>query len=354
MMQTTPHGKRSRAATHATDLHRAGIPFCLCRFPGKDHPELFIVNRGNPKSSTFIVKNWKGNQTLQMRNFDPSQGQLDAAGNEGGAASFLAKAGLPAHTNFDTYAAQFHAMQAAFSEKGIRKAILSRVKQVPLPVGFDPLTFFENLERSYPSAFVYLLAHQDLGVWLGASPEVLMLGDKNHWLTHSLAGTQSVLTTGNYQWSPKEWEEQALVSEHIRNTLREAGIQNWTEEGPLTTEAGSVAHLLTRIKFNHPLAAEALLNRLHPTPAVAGLPVLEALTLIDEIEAHDRGLYAGYLGKVHFPEGAALFVNLRCMQVGADALALYVGGGLTAQSQVQREWEETDHKALTLEKLLHG
>ena len=128
----------------------------------------------------------------------------------------------------------------------------------------------------------------------------------------------------------KDIREQAFVTEYIGGCLRERGVR-FTLEGPYTATAGELAHLKTDIRFRLS-SVEALgdiLQALHPTPAVCGLPKEEAFRFILSHEGYDRSYYAGFLGRWE-PEGkTALYVNLRCMQCGegAEKIRLYAGAG---------------------------
>jgi isochorismate synthase len=95
-----------------------------------------------------------------------------------------------------------------------------------------------------------------------------------------------------------------------------------------------------------------LVEALHPTPAVAGQPKDEAIRYIKELEPHDREYYTGFLGPVTKDREMDLFVNLRCMKVTPEFLALYVGGGITLDSDPADEWEETRLKAESLLQIL--
>ena len=92
-------------------------------------------------------------------------------------------------------------------------------------------------------------------------------------------------------------------------------------------------------------------GKLHPTPAVSGLPKTESITLINQIENHElgysRSLYSGYLG--HLGEQTSqLYVNIRCCQLFPNAAYLYIGGGYTEDSSPIDEWKETESKGETL------
>ena len=96
----------------------------------------------------------------------------------------------------------------------------------------------------------------------------------------------------------------------------------------------------------------ALVEELHPTPAVGGLPKAAAVDYILKQEGYDRSYYTGYLGPFAAFEQANLFVNLRCAQFLPDAVQLYTGAGITTGSVPAREWEEICRKASTFLSVL--
>jgi len=253
----------------------------------------------------------------------------------------------------DLYFNQVSEMIKDLKQKKLDKAILSRIQVLDNLGREDSVNSFLKLSDAYHSAFVFLVSIPHAGCWVGASPETLLSANHEKTETHALAGTQKL---GNRQpdeilWERKEMEEQAYVSNFIENTLVKHHLEDCVKEGPVTVQAGNVVHLKTtyqlpsNMDFNH---LSDLIHDLHPTPAVCGLPKTKALELIREIEQHDREYYAGYLGPVE-PNGCiSLFVNLRSMKVLENRMALFVGGGITADSVPEKEWEETCLKAQTL------
>jgi len=337
----------------AGQLLELGADFALCRFPGKE-PALFHARPGARDEEMFVAKPWGNAEELHFYPFSEKTDVPKASG----IAEVYFQMPMPESTVFENYATGFDVFQKAFARKVLRKAVLSRVKLVEKAKDFDPLEFFRKAEEAHPDAFVTLIAHSRHGIWLGATPEVLLASKGGTALTHSLAGTRSASVGKQHAWGEKERSEQSLVSAHVRSVLQKSGADILREIGPETVKAGSVAHLRTSFEFTPPADLDTFLQNLHPTPAIAGLPVAPAVDLIKATEKHDRGLYAGYLGtRTQYGASDAtfnLYVNLRCMRVGRDHLALYLGGGLTEGSGLKAEWEETENKALTLEKLLHG
>jgi isochorismate synthase len=91
-----------------------------------------------------------------------------------------------------------------------------------------------------------------------------------------------------------------------------------------------------------------LLNLLHPTPAVAGLPKEEARRFILENEGYPRRYYSGFAGWLDTAGRSDLYVNLRCMHIRPHRLTLYSGGGLLPSSVMETEWRETEDKLQTM------
>jgi isochorismate synthase len=99
---------------------------------------------------------------------------------------------------------------------------------------------------------------------------------------------------------------------------------------------------------NFPQLGSVMLQLLHPTAAVCGMPLEPSLKFLEEHEGYDRRFYAGYLGPVNVNQDIDLFVNLRCMQLAGSHALLYAGAGVTIDSVPENEWEETEMKLNTL------
>ena len=235
------------------------------------------------------------------------------------------------------------------SNESLNKFVFSRIKKTDFN-SKKTLALFDELCHSYPNAFVYLVSSKTEGTWLGATPETLMQSFNNSGFTMSLAGTKE--KTKSAAWTQKEYDEQEWVSAYILETLKLNGIKNVEDHGPYDSEAGNLIHLRTDFSFDlHDCDTLSIARKLHPTPAVSGLPKAESVALINQIENHELGysrdFYAGFLGLVG-KKNSQLYVNLRCCQIFPNAAYLYVGGGYTKESIAENEWQETEAKSETL------
>jgi isochorismate synthase len=225
----------------------------------------------------------------------------------------------------------------------LKKVVLSRIKEVDYDK--DPIEIFKSLNSQHPSTFNYIFSSAVFGCWMGATPEVLLQKTEDALETVSLAGT--ILQSES--WTKKEREEQQFVTDYIVSTLENNNLKAETH-GPVDQNNGIVKHLKTEIKAksNSETDFRSLLEQLHPTPATCGIPTKESMDFIIASEIHNRKFYTGYI-LLNFLKPMA-FVNLRCMELGKTTAQLYLGGGLTAMSEVEKEWEETERKAQTLLK----
>ena len=257
---------------------------------------------------------------------------------------------LPEETSKEEYLDSVNAVLKDIRSNNIKKAVLSRAFTVNKPHDFDPLDCFARLTADYPQTFVHLCYHPKSGMWMGATPE-LLLRKRNALLSAmALAGTQARRAEGDYHWREKEEEEQEMVSVHIETVFKKYGYTLVEKEGPQTAESGRVAHLKTDYIYheNARIPLRDLLAELHPTPAVGGLPVDKGMDCILENEGYDRRYYCGFIGETDFSQTADLYINLRCMQVGEEKIAIYAGAGITGASDPQEEWEETVLKSKTM------
>lgn len=248
------------------------------------------------------------------------------------------------------YEESFGRFTTALRDGQFEKLVLSRPLHIPLSGDFSIRNAFETACTRYTRSCVYLFYTPQSGLWLGASPEILLAGDSRGYRTIALAGTQP-LVDGRLPviWNAKNRMEQQFVTTYLQQTLAPLGIHP-EEKGPYPVQAGAISHLKTELSFRLPASVSVprLLKALHPTPAVCGLPKQEAQTFIQRYEGYNRGYYSGFLGWLD-PEGHTdIYVNLRCMHIRDNACTLYAGGGLLPSSTLEEEWQETERKLQTM------
>ncbi len=235
-------------------------------------------------------------------------------------------------------------------DKHAQKIVLSR----PVFKKLDNIKIgqvFLKVLNSFPSAFVYFFHHPKVGTWMGATPEQILNLKNKKFQTVALAGTQ--LIHEKVIWNQKEKDEQQLVTDFIVDQLLPISIY-LNISNPYTFPSGHLAHLKTDIEgeIGSGIDHIELIKRLHPTPAVCGTPRKTAQDFILENETYNRNFYTGFVGEIHSKNELDLFVNLRCAQFMEDKAVIYVGGGITKDSNPLNEWTETVEKSKTLGQFL--
>ena len=289
----------------------------------------------------------------------------------------------------DTYAQDFSAFHERLETGEFQKIVLARCKRINLEEDREPCeegtenscegeedgihqnTFLADAEslfmvacQLYPRLFVSLVYTEPSGMWLMATPEILLKGDGCEMTTMSLAGTQRAepsRTVADYpvegvEWSQKNQEEQQYVTDYIAQCIS-TFTNDYSLKGPYTTMAANLYHLRTDIRFRLPHLQQMgdVLEALYPTPAVCGIPKEATRQFILAHEHHPRQYYSGFVGPLQMQGKTHLYVSLRCMHIlpEASACILYAGGGLLKESEMQKEWEETEAKMQTIYKVFY-
>lgn len=253
------------------------------------------------------------------------------------------------------------------NQSEVTKVVLSRKEILDLN-DFDPALVFEKLLLKYPGAFVYLWFHPDVGLWAGATPETLLRTKGKNFETMALAGTRPWQGSKEVIWGEKEREEQQIVTDQITGAL--SGLEFKVGEAH-SKRAGNLLHICTHIEgeMDRGSDLDILIQKLHPTAAVCGLPKEKAREFILSNEGYDRGFYTGFIGELNLRGDLSiehsdntdrdmeshLFVNLRCMQIilePSPKAVLFMGGGITAGSIPEQEWEETVEKSKVMKSVL--
>jgi isochorismate synthase len=361
------------------------LPFVLYRLPNQDAfnfllgTELVKVSDKDLSSIApgFLISSYEGeqhfiNHGISLNSEDkeikisptwPAHISLDLIGKvDGSWVPYTVDNNVPETSQRD-YIEQVNECIAEIKNSDLIKVVPGRIKRVKLSAKQDLLETFISLCDNYKNAFVSLLSAPKLGTWIGATPETLIDVDtEGIFKTMSLAGTQkysSEQPLHTLPWTEKEIEEQALVSRYIINRFKEIRLREFEEVGPKTISAGNMAHLCSTFTvdtkaIDFPDLGSTMLQLLHPTSAVCGMPKPQAKALIKSLEEHPRKLYSGYFGPVNMAEGSHIYVNLRCMEVLKDEAILYAGAGVTAYSNAEDEWQETELKCNTLLNIIHG
>lgn len=265
-----------------------------------------------------------------------------------------------------TYSDDFSRFFLHLKNGDYRKLVLSRCAEHPANEDVSPLELYQRACQLYPRMFISLVYTPKSGLWLTATPEILLEGNGDQWRTIALAGTMKLEDKDlegegeNMTWSTKNIQEQRYVATYLKDCLEQLA-QDIHEEGPRTVRAANLVHLRSDFTFTLLNSARVgdVLQMLHPTPAVCGLPKQETYRFITENEHTPRLYYSGFMGPLnispftlHPSPFTNIFVSLRCMQITSNGYRLYAGGGLLKDSVEEQEWQETEAKLETMRRVL--
>ena len=251
----------------------------------------------------------------------------------------------------ESYISNFNDFHTRLLDGTFRKIVLSRKSEVTRYGEYSDEEIFFKACRMYPDQFVALVSTPYSGTWLMATPEILLEGDGSLWHTMALAGTMR--NEPDATWNDKNKREQKYVGDYIGNILKQF-TDSVSVKGPYTVRAGGLVHLRSDFSFSLKSSSDIgkLIDMLHPTPAVCGLPKKEALSYILSSEHSERLYYSGFTGILDTKGNTHLFVSLRCMKMTQNRYSLYAGGGLLDASTAEKEWLETEAKMETMKKCL--
>jgi para-aminobenzoate synthetase component I len=226
----------------------------------------------------------------------------------------------------------------------------------------DGAVLFDALRASYPMPFG---AYVDGGQWVIASnsPECFLLTDGPAVATFPIKGTRRADrpfapldsgTTGNAEWDqaawqlerdPKERAEHVMIVDLERSDLGrvcEAGSVKVAELSALHSFP-FLHHMVSRVE-GHLVAGTSLANLMRaifPGGSVTGAPKIRAMEIIEEIEPCCRGFYTGAIGWTDLSGRSRFNLAIRTAVISAQGLSYHAGGGIVADSDPHREYEET-------------
>ncbi|WP_354523751.1 aminodeoxychorismate synthase component I [Mycolicibacterium sp. 624] len=212
--------------------------------------------------------------------------------------------------------------------------------------------FADSVARTAPARAAFVTG--DWGAVASLSPE-LFLCRRGHDVTSSpIKGTLPLdQPPAALRASVKDVAENVMIVDLVRNDLGRVAVTGsvTVPELLVVRPAPGVWHLVStvtaRVDVDLPMAA--VLDATFPPASVTGTPKTRARQLLATWERARRGIYCGTVGLASPVAGCELNVAIRTVEFGADGSAvLGVGGGITADSDPDREWEECLHKAAAI------
>lgn len=236
----------------------------------------------------------------------------------------------------------------------VSKVVLARDFALWSKVPFDPMHLVSKLHHRFPECYTFLVD----GL-VGASPELLIRMEDRQVLSQALAGSarrsddpvEDETIGKSLLNSDKDRREHESAAASVGRVLGEVCSQLERDLEPQLVKLANVQHLGTRFsgRLAHSLSILDLVDRLHPTAAVGGTPTDRAVELIHNLEAMDRGRYAGPVGWMDARLNGEFAIALRCAELSGARARLFAGAGIVAGSLPENELEETRLKLLAMQ-----
>lgn len=254
-----------------------------------------------------------------------------------------------------TWSRQVEDIRKKIQDGAFEKVVAARHCVVELEAGAGSLDVLKRLEERFSGCTRFALWRGD-AAFLGASPELLISRRGPSILSEALAGSTAHGDAARMLASSKEREEHQLVVQAILQALAPFCDSLRSAPEPSIRELPNVLHMQTPIEghLREPTHVLALVQALHPTPAVGGVPTNEAIQWIVEHEALARGWYSAPVGWTDAAGDGEFVVALRSGLLRDGKAWVYAGAGIMADSDPDAEYAETELKMQALLGALHG
>jgi isochorismate synthase len=255
----------------------------------------------------------------------------------------------------ESWSRQVGDIRAKIQDGAFEKVVAARHCVVELETGAGSLDVLKRLEERFPGCTRFALWRGD-AAFLGATPELLISRRGPSVLSEALAGSTEHGDGARMMASAKEREEHQLVVQAILTALRPFCDSLRSASEPIVRELPNVLHMQTPIEghLREPTHILALVQALHPTPAVGGVPTAEAIQWIVEHEELARGWYSAPIGWTDAAGDGEFVVALRSGLLRDGKAWVYAGAGIMADSDPDAEYAETELKMQALLGALDG
>ncbi len=249
------------------------------------------------------------------------------------------------------------------TEGPLKKVVLARELRLVFNDQVEAEAVLNNLFNQQHESFIF--AFESNGdCFIGASPERLVKKQANEVYSTCLAGS---IPRGKTEIEDQQLGELLLndqknliehgfVVEMIKEALEESCEEIILPDKPQLMKIRDIQHLYTPVigKCHKDASLLLLVERLHPTPALGGLPKGEAVVKIRQVEELDRGFYAAPLGWVDYRKNGEFAVSIRSGLIQGNEVSLFAGCGVVADSDPESEYLETSLKFKPMLRALGG
>ncbi|MGM9929938.1 MAG: isochorismate synthase MenF [Bacillus sp. (in: firmicutes)] len=245
----------------------------------------------------------------------------------------------------------------------IDKIVLAREMRLTFEQPVQSEAVLARLLEEQPTSYIYSL-EVDKDCFIGASPERLVKKEETQVLSTCLAGSIARGKTkeeddelGQYLLhDPKNVMEHQYVVSMIQNALESECYEVNVPNKPILMKIKHIQHLYTPVtaQCKQDISIFRLVNKLHPTPALGGLPKQQAVEWIRQHESLERGMYSAPIGWVDAYGNGEFAVGIRSALLQEKEASLFAGCGVVKNSVPEEEYEETKIKFQPMLNALGG
>ncbi len=236
-------------------------------------------------------------------------------------------------------------------------------KRHDFQINGDLIDYYYNLRKINPSPYMYFLKFGKFQI-IGSSPEMLVRVENRKVETFPIAGTrphvknpaENKRLTNELLADPKERAEHVMLVDLGRNDIGKVSKFGSVHlpEFMKVHQYSHVQHIVSRVvgELRDEFDSFDALRSVFPAGTVSGAPKVRAMEIIEELEPTRRGPYAGAVGYFSYNGNSDFAITIRTLLANGRKAHIQVGAGIVADSDPEREWNETEHKARALIKAL--
>ncbi|MCO7125725.1 isochorismate synthase [Sporolactobacillus shoreicorticis] len=235
-------------------------------------------------------------------------------------------------------------------ESGLKKVVLARSRRLLYQNELSSEQLIQALREQQEQTCLFCL-EKGASAFVGATPERLIKKQARTIYSACLAGSAARGDTDKEDTSLGEWLlndrknrlEHHYVVSMVRDSLHDLCEQLTVPERPRLMKNKNIQHLYTPVEgiCNKSASIFDFIKRLHPTPALGGLPRKQALSWIREHESLDRGYYAAPIGWCDGRDNGEFYVGIRSALLRGKEAVLFAGCGVLKDSIPEQEYKET-------------
>ena len=248
-------------------------------------------------------------------------------------------------------------------EETLKKVVLARESRLVFRNRISTEQVLNSLLNEQHDSFIFAF-EQESDCFIGATPERLVKKENEHIFSACLAGSiargkneEEDLELGDSLLNDsKNLTEHQYVVDMIQDAMEETCAEVIIPDNPRLFKLKNIQHLYTPVvgKANQATSLLTLVERLHPTPALGGLPKKEAIEKIREVEELDRGLYGSPVGWFDYHGNGDFAVSIRSGLIQGNEASIFAGCGVVQDSIAELEFEETNIKFKPMLSALGG